>query len=461
MLNPERWDQAEWNILCRRANVYRALTPFYECNALLDYPMPKDHCVVWRWAGVKRTTPAATAAANHPIFTCAVELEGLMRLALWQGGILFVSSSTVFYNYNLTGRILQQISAGIYANQLLRLFAIEKHMLTRIKDVGTNQPLLTAAIRTMVAQLLKVQVPNPFLGIRNWACIQTVPPQEPHSFLARRWPGTPPLQHEVLSFGRWFPVFPLEWGLTGRGPNVNFTAECTLISRVEDQCAWRGEQGSGDYALRVSGARPFRQVAYGPLAINTIWQLLPAFQEFAPPMQRTAPCIRRGTLAMVPAIAYPANTVEVNNDLNIIVPCTLPTYDWVNHQIYVPTLLAAQVGHQNLAMLSRLNGPQTYCGFTWNPIAPLDLVEFDPDDGDDDVLDAFAAMAVGAPAAARNDNNPPPEPPAPHQPPAVPQNAQAVAPPPQANPLPLGDVLVNPPGQVQGAGAPPAPGGAP
>lgn len=270
MGNPERWSNAEWSVLCRRANVYRAMTPFYECNALLDYPLPKDHCVVWRWAGVKRTTPAATAAANHPVFTCALELEALLRLALWQGGILFSASTTVFYNYNLTGSILQQISAGVYANQLLRQFVIEKHMLTRINDVGTNQPLLAAAIRTMVAQLLKVQVPNPFLGIRHWACIQTVPAQEAHSFLARYWPGTPPMQHVMLAFARWLPIFPLEWGITGRGPNVNFTAECSVISRVADQCGWRGEQGSGDYAQRASGARPFRQVAYGPLAVNTI-----------------------------------------------------------------------------------------------------------------------------------------------------------------------------------------------
>lgn len=94
--HPDRWSQAEWNILCRRRNTYRAMTPFYECNGAIDYPLPKDHCVVWRWAGVKRTTPAATAIATHPIFTCAVELEGLLRLALWQGGVLFVATSTVF-----------------------------------------------------------------------------------------------------------------------------------------------------------------------------------------------------------------------------------------------------------------------------------------------------------------------------------------------------------------------------
>lgn len=85
------------------------------------------------------------------------------------------------------------------------------------------------------------------------------------------WPATTPLQHDMLAYARWFPVLPLEWGLTGRGPSMNFTAECAVYSRVLAQCAWRAEQGSADYAQRAEGARPFRQVAYGPLAVNTIW----------------------------------------------------------------------------------------------------------------------------------------------------------------------------------------------
>lgn len=109
----------------------------------------------------------------------------------------------------------------------------------------------------------------------------------------------------------------------------------------------------------------------------------------------------------------------------------MPTYDWIGHQIYVPTLLSGQIGQQNLAMISRLNGPQP---FSWNSIAQPDLVEFDPNDGDDDVLDAFAAMAMGAPIPAGNAAPPHQEPIIPHQAPAVPQNPQQVALPPQSNP---------------------------
>lgn len=328
-------------------------------------------------------------------------------------------------------------------------------MLTRINDIGTNQPLLASGIRTMISQMLKVHVPNPFLGIRNWACIQTIAIQEPHSFLARMWPLITPLQHGVLAFARWFPVFPLEWAMTGRGPSVNFTAECALYSRALDQCAWRGEQGSADYFQRASGARPFRQVAYGPLAVNTIWQLVPDQQVFAPPQQRVAPCIRRGTLTLAAAADYPANTIQLNDQLRVVIPCTMPTYDWVGHQLYVPTILAGQIGHQNLVMLSRLNGPQTFIGFSWNPIAPPDLVEFDPDDEDDDVLDALAAMAMGGALPAARAGQPPPGAPVPHQAPPIPQQAQQVAAPPQANSPPLEDSIVNPVGEVQGGGAPP------
>lgn len=178
--------------------------------------------------------------------------------------MFFAAMSTVFYNYNLTGSILQQISSNIYANKLLRQFVLEKHFLTRVNDIGTNQPVISSALRTMITQILRIQIPNPMFGIHNWACILTAPPQEPHTFLAAHWPTTVPLQHQLLAFARWLPVLPLEWGLTGRSPSVNFTAECTLYSRLAAQCAWRGEQGSSDYAQRAGGARPFRQVAYGP-----------------------------------------------------------------------------------------------------------------------------------------------------------------------------------------------------
>lgn len=68
----------------------------------------------------------------------------------------------------------------------------------------------------MVAQILKVQIPNAILGIRNWACILTVDLQEPNSWLAATWQNTVPLQNTLLAFSR--PVIPLEWGLRAVAP---------------------------------------------------------------------------------------------------------------------------------------------------------------------------------------------------------------------------------------------------
>lgn len=56
------------------------------------------------------------------------------------------------------------------------------------------------------------------------------------------------------------------------------------------------------------------------------------------------------------------------------------------------SLLTYVIGHQNLAMLSRIYGPQTHLGFEWNPIAQPDIVQFDPDDEDNDVLDAWVLL---------------------------------------------------------------------
>lgn len=137
-------------------------------------------------------------------------------------------------------------------------------------------------------------------------------------------------------------------------------------------------------------------------------------------------------------------------------PFSTHPFNWEQHNVFVPTILAAVTGHQNLAMLNRLNGVQSFIGFEWNPITSQDTPQFDPDDEDDAVLDAFAAMAVGAAIPAAQPPPPPPADPVPHQPPPVPANAQVVAAPPQANPAPLGDAIVAPLGQVQGGAPPPA-----
>lgn len=105
------------------------------------------------------------------------------------------------------------------------------------------------------------------------------------------------------------------------------------------------------------------------LAVNTIWQLLPAEMEVIPPMIRPAPCARRGTLTLGAPQDYPEATIPMHNELRIVMPCTMPTYDWQDHQVFVTTILAAGIGHQNIAILIRLNGLQAHIGFNWNPIA--------------------------------------------------------------------------------------------
>lgn len=164
---------------------------------------------------------------------------------------------------------------------------------------------------------------------------------------------------------------------------------------------------------------------------------MPEALEMVPPQNRVAPCIRRGTLTMRPPQDYPQGTLAVNAPLRIVLPCTMPTYNW-EHSLLVPTILAEAIGHQNLAMISRLNGVQSFVGFEWNPVTSQDIVDFDPDDEDDAVLDAFAAMAMGAllPAGRAPPAHDPPAP-VPHQAPPVPAQAQQVAPPPHANPPPL------------------------
>lgn len=168
----DAYDDDEWHEICQRRQTYRALTTYYECNLLINFPLPRDHNVIWRWMRVKRTTPAGTEAVNHPIFTQAIDLLALFRLSLWESSMLFCASTTAFYNYNLTGSVLQGIRANVYANRILRQFAIEMKMLTRESEIGLAQPRFAVMICTIFNSMLRSHVPHGILGIHNWACIQ-------------------------------------------------------------------------------------------------------------------------------------------------------------------------------------------------------------------------------------------------------------------------------------------------
>lgn len=63
-------------------------------------------------------------------------------------------------------------------------------------------------------------------------------------------------------------------------------------------------------------------------------------------------------------------------------------------------------------------------------------------------------MAMGAPLPAARAKPAAPVAQVPHQAPPQPQQAQQLAAPPQANPPPLGDAIVAPPGQVRGGAGP-------
>lgn len=76
---PERLTDEEWLLHCMHANMYRALTPSMSAMPSWITLFPK--IVVWCGGGPERKGLAAT----HPIFTCAVDLDGLLGLAMWQG----------------------------------------------------------------------------------------------------------------------------------------------------------------------------------------------------------------------------------------------------------------------------------------------------------------------------------------------------------------------------------------
>lgn len=324
-----------------------------------------------------------------------------------------------------------------------------------MNDVGTAQPIISVLIRSALNSMLQVHIPHGCLGIRNWASINVAPAQERFSWLWVHWQNTPPLQHSPLAVLRWIPTAPLEWGITGRGPTINFVHDISTVSRNVESLAWRAESGTNDYANRARSALPFQQISYGPLAYNMLFQCMPVVQEIIVPLQRSTPAIRSQQMALAPPAPYPENTVQLQPDLQIIMPCTLPTYDWENDNIFIPTITGAEIPPGILGYLRNIRGQQNQVGFMWYPISPDEIVAEDHDDEDDAFFNQLGNLALApgeVPAHAAQARNPPPPPVVPDEQPRRQANQQHIPPANNGHPPPGADVQ-NPAIPLQDAAA--------
>jgi len=400
---------ALWRQWAEHRDYRRALTPFYECNAQLTFSAPRDYNPFWRWAGKPREVSSSTATDKSPIRDSAVVPADLMREALFVSGLTFMCSTTVFYSYNLTGWLLQSVSANQFISNFARQFVAEGKFLYRYNPAtATGQCGFTFLLRSLFQKLTTSTIPYDVLSCRNWADVGHVANINAHEYLASRWHNVAPQMHNVLAFTRWLTVVPVEWGVSGMGATINCVSEFNMWNQVEAQRGWAPEQGCSTYADRIRADMPYQMVVYGSQIANFFWQYTADGVPFAPMQARTVACGPNNQMILNAPAAMPAGCSAPADGLRLIQPCTVPTYYWETHQVVVPFYGAAVFPPPWINLLAQLNGTVPDVGLQWFPQQTPVIPMYGNAPGNP-LLAAIAQLALGQVPAAPGGGAAPPE----------------------------------------------------
>lgn len=360
---------AEWRV---RHSRYRLLTPFWECNARLEYARPQDTNFALRLAGFvakNLCTANVFPLRTCPIMTTANRVIMFTRLAHWFGAILFSAGTAVTWGYNMTGQTLQHVSAHNNINRYFGDIAYTSGLLRRNATSGfEGHPLLMAIIGNWVKQQLGCIVSPWLFGMRSWACNDTVAAQPAAQWLAAAHPTHPPRNGTQLALLRWYRQIPREWCLSAPGVNVDFTREFIVWDGPADIRGWYAESADERYTAYPKSENPYLAIEYGASAYNIMMQMvpmpliMPVFQQRTEVVQRQVP-----NLPIAAPAPYPGGRGApiFNQALRCIEPCTLLSYDWHTNTMMIPWLPQDYWPDGIAVWLARLSGPITGVGITW------------------------------------------------------------------------------------------------
>lgn len=387
-------------------NFRRLLTPFYECNLLLEMPAPYDTCCIWRWLGYKRSPPKSGILSPNTALTGNCSMTHLARLSVWSCAHIFAATSTCFYNFNLSGSVLQQVKCDVqvslHANQLLRNTPLLYRPAARALS---EQPYLAAMVRLYIGNVLGCQLPFDIFSSRDWSCHQRRRETMQVGYLTTLGTTTVPIVQHVISLARWYRLLPLEWGLFSPGSSVDLTAEITVSSFLAAQRGWRSWLGESLYTQLVSSDAPYKVAMYGTLVANYITMRVQARDGNLVPPQlvpfQCGPAIGL-TPAGDPANPLPGEWVPQNN-LGFFMPLTQPTYDWEQDQLRLPVYVqGGQIPLDDIVRVRHYKGQQNGVGIEWNPVLLPDVPQLQPQSSLTPFFDMLKGLSL-PPTIAKED----------------------------------------------------------
>lgn len=382
----------------RARNNMRAITPFLECNAMLQMPAPVDHCVFWRWLGYRRAISSSPLMPENSVLYSDMSMVQLGRLTAWAAAHLSVATSTSLFNWNITGSVLQRTLNRTFVSYFCTNLLLEgKYILRTSDDSLAGQPMLAFVVRLYVGSVFGAQLPADILSCRDWACYGLKAAESPVNYLPNLGAAVTPVLHNPLAILRWLKAIPIEWGLSGPGMTVDLSHDFVIISAVDANRGWFAENGSGEYRARTTSSAPYSIVVYGIQVANYI--LSNAHDRDEPIVPQ--PFVRHYRCAPstpfypegVPQAPVADSWTGIGN-LAVYNPLRTPSYEWDTFEVVVPAINdQTEFEIQEVMRLKHISGVVNDLGIEWNKTMAQDVPTYPTTNPTSQLFNAFFNLA--------------------------------------------------------------------
>lgn len=278
------------------------------------------------------------------------------------------AATTTFYSMNITGTDIQAWLRQTGTSDLMNavfgggLFHNEQAM-------TPANPLGNAGFFDIVTNLRETMTGVNFATVYNirraWNK-HHLPAAEVglgNHFFAARYPHQAPRVGSVLALDQWIMTRPIEWGVSGPAPDVNFNDEVQIAGAPEGQ-GWFAQRGAiAEYNRISTGPEPYELVAHTPAAMTAVCQI--RYPDEPPIISWVNSDWWNGI--PLPAWSFPNAQLfpqpPYNLALHIFEPCTVMTYDFSTGRVLAPCITLANDGMRSMQALKIQRGPAALVGF--------------------------------------------------------------------------------------------------
>lgn len=309
------------------------LTSQYHCNGGLRLPNMFDYNVLHRSLGL---VPQSHLEHQEEIFTYpTLDTETRVLLVALYNSAMRAFTTTTLQDLSITTQDITNWCLALPPRG--KVNAMFQQGLSRSVFGFRKEAVGFAAPRMGFKHFLGVEIYHNLYPSQSWnpICVQT--PSPVRTTLGTFDPTLPPLLASQLGIDFALVSRPVEWGLVGPEPTISLNQEVVLAT-VPEKRGWYSNMGTRAYTANDNTGKYYEYVFYAAQVLNAIAQ----FYKWE---QMQYHVVRH--VSSPPAIDWssvlPAGRVPYNQQLHMIEPGQIVTFDWASTEVIAPALVGTDI----------------------------------------------------------------------------------------------------------------------